>query len=108
MVRELLPDGFAEGSVVETAVTGPPPGYTPAAQIRSPRMQENVNRFGGDYLSDPLASAELCQALCDAEAPCRAWTWVKPGAPGGKGTCWLKKTVPPASKNDCCTSGVKN
>jgi hypothetical protein len=32
---------------------------------------------------------------------------VKPDAPGAKGYCWLKDSVPEAGRDPCCTSGVK-
>src|SRR4051812_8312916 len=68
-----------------------------------------VDRPGSDYRdfdldrSDPL----LCRDACVAEAPCRAWTYVKPGVQGEKARCWLKEGVPEAVKSDCCVSGVR-
>jgi hypothetical protein len=70
-------------------------------------MELGVNRFGGDFESRNLTSAPQCQAACAFAAQCKAWTWVKPGVQGPDAKCWLKNTVPVASKNDCCTSGVK-
>jgi hypothetical protein len=70
-------------------------------------LENDTNRFGGDYTSRVLASAEQCQSACAGEAQCKAWTWVKPGVQGPQAKCWLKNSVPVASKNNCCVSGVK-
>jgi hypothetical protein len=73
----------------------------------SRRIESGTNRYGGDYASRDLASAQACQSACASEAQCRAWTWVRPGVQGPGAKCWLKNTVPASSRNDCCVSGVK-
>lgn len=69
----------------------------------------NINLPGGDYRSFDIAasSPSRCKSACDKESRCLAWTFVKPGEPGGMGTCWLKDSVPEATQEDCCISGVK-
>jgi PAN domain len=70
-------------------------------------IEFGTNRYGGDYASRDLASAKECQSACASEAQCRAWTWVRPGVQGPGAKCWLKDSVPVASTNSCCISGVK-
>jgi PAN domain-containing protein len=74
------------------------------AQVASlGKLQQGVNLLGGDYRSQPaVATAQACQALCMGEGQCKAWTWVT-----AEKRCWLKSSVPVASKGNCCTSGVK-
>ncbi|HNY40077.1 MAG TPA: PAN domain-containing protein [Bryobacteraceae bacterium] len=71
--------------------------------------KNNINRYGGDYKSIDMATSDptACKAACDSEAQCKSWTLVKPGEPGGMGTCWLKDIIPPETRDDCCVSGVK-
>jgi PAN domain len=70
-------------------------------------LEVNTNRFGSDYRSLDAADAQKCQSACADEVQCKAWTWVKSGVQGSGARCWLKNSVPVASKNNCCTSGVK-
>ena len=71
-------------------------------------MEVNINRPGGDYRDFNLTAADpkACQAQCQQEGQCRAWTYVRPGLQGPTARCWLKTTVPNAQPNDCCVSGV--
>ena len=68
-----------------------------------------TDRLGGDYKSFTLGQADpaLCQASCNSEASCKAWTYVKPGFQGAQARCWLKSSVPVAKANACCASGIK-
>jgi hypothetical protein len=72
-------------------------------------LEQDTNRLGNDYRAFDLATAdpELCQAECDKDARCKAFTYVKPGWQGASARCWLKDPVPPPGKHDCCVSGVK-
>jgi PAN domain len=121
---ELLPNLKGSASTPQAFPAGQP---APAAPVNSPKLpvaktphivlapiamlnrglEQGTNRFGGDYTNRDLATAQLCQQACASEAQCKAWTWVKPGVQGQIAKCWLKNSVPAASKNDCCTSGVK-
>lgn len=67
-----------------------------------------TDRPGGDYRNFPIdrADARICRDTCAAEARCKAWTYVNPGVQGSKARCWLKASVPPARRADCCISGV--
>jgi hypothetical protein len=72
-------------------------------------IEPGINRRGGDYHSFdlPAARPELCQEACARDSRCRAWTYVNPGVQGPAPRCWLKSTVPAATRETCCTSGVK-
>ena len=63
---------------------------------------------GGDYSNFPAGSAFVCRNTCGGESRCQGWTWVKPGILGPTGHCWLKHTLPPLVKNDCCISGSRD
>jgi hypothetical protein len=69
--------------------------------------EPGVNRAGGDYLSFAAPSLDVCRSACAQQAPCRAYTFVRPAAPGGPGTCWLKGSAPGTRPDATCTSGVK-
>ena len=82
-----------------------------AVPTRAEQTVENgVNRPGGDYknfdLEPTVAGFAPCQSACTHDPSCRAWTYVVAGVQGPKPHCWLKNTVPPASKDKCCVSGV--
>jgi outer membrane protein OmpA-like peptidoglycan-associated protein len=75
----------------------------------APKSEPNVDRPGGDLKSIELQQANpaLCSRACEAEAECKAYTYVKPGVQGSAARCWLKSSVPPPVRKACCTSGVK-
>jgi hypothetical protein len=81
------------------------------AAFRSAKLgfESGIDRPGADYKNFNLAQADpnLCLASCAGEAQCEAWTYVNPGVQGPQARCWLKISVPPATANTCCTSGVK-
>ena len=68
----------------------------------------NTDRMGLDYRNIDLTQADpaQCQTICSSEAQCKAWTSVKPGVQGPKTRCWLKQSVPNATPNPCCVSGL--
>ena len=82
---------------------------TVATNPSSSFFQEGVNLPGSDYRSffQSQADPKICQAACMDEGRCRAWTWVAPGIQGSQSKCWLKHSIPTATKSDCCTSGTK-
>jgi len=49
-----------------------------------------------------IADPRLCEVQCAENAQCKAWTFVS----RFKG-CYLKKSVPATTRDDCCTSGIK-
>jgi PAN domain len=87
------------------------PAYAQAALP----FEFGVDRPGRDYKSfdiPPAPAGEFdlsdhnCQASCEADPKCRAWTFVRAGVQGSNGRCWLKSSIPSATKNVNCTSGV--
>src|SRR5262249_51296688 len=81
-----------------------------AAQSRYFTYERGINRPGHAYRVLETHNAADCSLACEAANSCRAWTYVKPGAPRRAGTasrCWLKHVVPQPIRNDCCTSGVR-
>jgi hypothetical protein len=85
------------------------PAASSTAASSSPAWKLNTNYPGGDYLSIDMATSNptACKAVCDKESRCKAWTLVKPETPGGMGYCWLKDSIPPEVREDCCISGLK-
>jgi hypothetical protein len=75
------------------------------------QFEFDINRQGSDYrVPIPLTEArpELCRDACLEDPKCKAFTYVKPGYQlPDKAVCWLKDSVPPREKNECCVSGVK-
>jgi hypothetical protein len=73
------------------------------------KLEKNVNRNGGDYRDFPPQTADpaVCAEACAKESRCRAWTWVNSELEEPTGHCWLKSTIPPAEKDDCCVSGLR-
>merc|ERR1712217_535351 len=49
---------------------------------------------------------KICEAECEQDAKCQAWTYVVRGPKYA--SCCLKASVPNPHKKDSCTSGVKN
>lgn len=80
-----------------------------AAPTSLGKFENGINRPGRDYRSffQSVADPAICEAACWDESQCRAWTWVRPGLQGAQSKCWLKKSIPSARKDDCCTSGTK-
>ncbi len=81
----------------------------PGTRAADVPLEPGVNRIGMDYrnivLPDP--DPQLCRKACIEDARCAAFTYVKPRRRGGPARCWLKEGVPPATRSDCCVSGVK-
>lgn len=78
------------------------------------RMMEKTDMPGDDYnITHYPANTDpsKCQAACDADEKCRAWTYVIRGSPAGSGDCCLKSSVPcpvtSSSVDSSCTSGSK-
>src|SRR5215831_11143117 len=70
-----------------------------AAQSRYFTYERGIDRPGHAYRFLETHNAADCSLACQAANSCRAWTYVKPGAPRRAGTasrCWLKHVVPRA------------
>jgi hypothetical protein len=71
-------------------------------------MEPGIDRFGADYRNYVgVANAPACQALCNNDAACRAYTFVEPGVVDQATHCFLKSQWAARSEKAGCTSGVK-
>ncbi|TWO68431.1 hypothetical protein FN976_22630 [Caenimonas sedimenti] len=72
--------------------------------------ERDSNRPGSDYRNFELrrADPQACQAECDGDKRCDAWTYVKPGVQGARARCWLKDSVPRRRNDECCVSGLRS
>lgn len=70
-----------------------------------------ADRPGSNYVRlVSIQSHPNCCAMCQMEGEkCRAWTFVRSGAPGRESGCFLKNQIPAMSGTPCvpCTSGTK-
>ena len=76
---------------------------------KSGTTEFGIDRNGGDYRHFELAaetSGKSCEAACEAEEACRAWTYVRPGYVGSSAVCYLKDRVTRPVHRPCCISGV--
>lgn len=80
----------------------------PVPEPLGPGMENNTNRpFSDFYDYVPAGGLASCQSMCRVKRDkCRAWTYVRPGASGQKGRCYLKHSVPTPVADKCCVSGV--
>ena len=71
--------------------------------------QSGYDRPGGDYAHFSIANGDpaVCANRCERERNCRAWSFHYPPPSGGAATCWLKRSVRPATPSPCCVSGVR-
>ena len=82
------------------------------AGIIAPRrgpIEFSIDRSGGDYRSfdtppDPAGAA--CNAACEGDKRCRAWTYLRPGYGGPAARCYLKDKITRPRHKPCCISGV--
>jgi PAN domain len=78
-----------------------------AAQSRFFTIERNIDRPGHELRTVPAVAAADCSFACQAENKCRAFTFVRPGAHDPFGRCFLKDGIPPAIRDNCCTSGIR-
>jgi hypothetical protein len=103
-------DGRRVAPVVSTTPTTPiVMNRLPAAAIAPVTMQVGMDRMGGDFRGFAMdqANPQICRQACADDNACRSYTYVNPGIKGPQAMCFLKNTMPPATANDCCTSGQK-
>ncbi len=82
------------------------------AGVIAPRqgpVEFGIDRLGGDLRDfetppDPVGAA--CNAACEADDKCRAWTYVRPGYIGAPARCFLKDRITRPRNKPCCVSGV--
>ena len=83
--------------------------YAAVAGSSAALAQLGYDRPGGDYLSAAVENGDpaVCAARCEHDARCRSWSFSYPPAGGGPAMCFLKHTVMPRAKSNCCVSGVR-
>lgn len=69
--------------------------------------EDRIDRPGSDFRNFETDSWKNCEAACEGEQTCAAWTYARPGAHGLRGLCWLKTGVPHPVSNQNTISGVK-
>jgi hypothetical protein len=76
---------------------------------REGRIEYSIDRRGGDYRDFALEAdtdGAACNAACEGDKRCRAWTYVRPGYIGAAARCYLKDKIPRPRRKPCCISGV--
>lgn len=76
---------------------------------RSGPIEFSIDRIGGDYRHfdiPPDPTGKSCQAACEAEEGCRAWSYLRPGYGGANASCYLKSHISRPQRRPCCISGV--
>lgn len=76
---------------------------------RTGAVEMSTDRSGGDYRTVDLKSGDgedKCMEACEADAKCRAWTFVRPGYGGKDARCYLKNAIKPPHRKPGFTSGV--
>jgi hypothetical protein len=79
-----------------------PPKNSYTEQKLANKLEPHTHRIGGDYATGNVASAQLCQLVCEREGQCKSWTYVTQTA-----QCQLKSVVPAKTEGSCCVAGVK-
>jgi PAN domain len=82
------------------------------AGVMEPRtgpIEYSIDRVGGDYRNfetPPETTGKACLEACQAEARCRAWTYLRPGYESTTARCFLKDRLTRPRHKPCCVSGV--
>ncbi len=82
------------------------------AGVIEPKVTEaefSIDRVGGDYRNfdmPPDPAGRACQAACEGDNKCRAWTYLRPGYGTSSARCYLKSDIKPPRRKPCCISGV--
>jgi hypothetical protein len=82
---------------------------TGVIEPRQGPIEFSTDRTGGDYRNFALAAdptGKSCQAACQDDPKCRAWTYLRPGYTGTTARCYLKDRITRPRRKPCCISGV--
>jgi len=82
---------------------------TGVIEPRTGAFEFGFDRYGGDYrqFETPMdPTGKSCQAACEGDGRCRAWTYVRPGYVGSSAVCYLKSRITRPIRKPCCISGV--
>ena len=71
-------------------------------------FEQGYDRPGGQLVGKHtgVGNAQRCSQMCQSNAACIAFTWVKPNIQGPTGVCWLRGSLSNKVANSCCVSGV--
>jgi len=101
-------------SNTNVANTNARPTTTPTAPIEGggwgPRQQASINQGDGQLLTYYGGTTpEQCQADCDENPRCKAFTFIKPGAysPNDPPMCYLMSEAQRLTPSSCCVSAIK-
>jgi PAN domain len=90
------------------------PSPTPTATLEGgswgPVQQASINQGDGQMLTYYGGTTpERCQADCDKNPGCRAFTFIRPGAynPGDPPMCYLMSEANKLTPSPCCISAIK-
>jgi len=78
-------------------------------ELKAGPIEFSLDRSGGDYRHfelPPDPTGKSCQAACEGEEACRAWTYLRPGYLGSSAVCYLKNRITRPERRPCCVSGV--
>lgn len=95
--------GLATLCLIVLALAAPGAAWTQSV------TETGVDRPGGDFFmfETPVDDPAMCRTACLEHGQCQAYTYVRPGVQGPAGRCYLKRSVPEARPDPCCTSGVR-
>ena len=80
---------------------------TGVIEPRNGPIEFGIDRYGGDLRHfDIVPDVRVCQAACEAEPTCRAFSYVRPGYIGQSAVCYLKNHITPPVRKACCLAGV--
>ncbi|HYW72805.1 MAG TPA: PAN domain-containing protein [Pyrinomonadaceae bacterium] len=98
-LKSAVPNGSANTCCVSGYKTG---------GDSNPSLEVDVNRRGGDYQDFELRSNNPydCRTACANDGRCASFTYVRPSFFGPNSHCFLKGSVPNATQEGCCISGV--
>jgi hypothetical protein len=103
-----LPDATVSLIPLGPDLTAPPPKPVSLPPIT---MDTNIDRRGMDYKDVEIGTAAQCQATCQGDPNCKAYSFGTPQAlrraAGAPGHCWLKSNVPAPSAQGGFISGMK-
>lgn len=76
--------------------------------VMARELELATDRPGFDLPSAPgnATSVKACQSLCTQNQACVAWVFKYSRARPANSQCFLKKDIPAAVQNECCTAGV--
>ena len=101
-------------SNTNVANTNARPTATPTAPIEGggwgPRQQASINQGDGQLLTYYGGTTpEQCQADCDKNPRCKAFTFIKPGAysPNDPPMCYLMSEAQRLTPSSCCITAIK-